>query len=52
MRKIRWDKEAVIQLCNAISYIREDSPQNAEKVKQEILEKIDDLINFPEKHTL
>lgn len=48
---IRWDKQAVIQLNKAISYIRKDSPQNADKVKKEILYKIADLVQAPEKHT-
>ena len=51
MRKIKWDKNAAIQFRKAIAYIRENSPQNAEKVKQEILSKIEDLLPAPEKHT-
>lgn len=50
--KISWDKQAVIQLSKAIGFIRKDSPQNAEKVKKEILQKIDDLLKFPEKYPL
>lgn len=44
MRKIKWDKNAAIQFRKAIGYIRENSAQNAEKVKQEILSKIEDLL--------
>ncbi len=44
MRKIKWDKQAAIQLSKVISFIRKDSFQNANKVKQEILEKIDELL--------
>lgn len=51
MRKIKWDKNAAIQFRKAIAYIREDSPQNADKVKHEILSKIEDLLPAPEKHT-
>jgi plasmid stabilization system protein ParE len=51
MGKIKWDKNAAIQFRKAISYIREDSPQNAEKVKREILSKIEYLLSAPEKHT-
>ncbi|MCF3110509.1 type II toxin-antitoxin system RelE/ParE family toxin [Niabella sp. CC-SYL272] len=39
-RKITWTKSAVRQLNEAIAYIRHDSPQNAEKVKERILEKV------------
>ena len=42
-RRISWDKQATIQLKKAIQYIREDSPQNADKVKGQILSKINDL---------
>jgi plasmid stabilization system protein ParE len=50
MRKISWDKQATVQLSKAISYIRKDSPQNADKVKKEILEKISELPEAPEIH--
>jgi len=39
-RKITWDKLALQYFREAIRYIREDSPQNADKVKKEVLEKI------------
>lgn len=52
MRKIRWDKQAAIQLSKAMSFIRRDSFQNANKVKQEILEKVDELLQSPEKHQI
>jgi len=52
MRKITWDKQAVIQLSKAIGFIRQDSPQNADNVKREILEKIEDLRKTPEKYSL
>lgn len=48
MRKISWDKQATIQLSKAISFVREDSPQNADKIKKEILGRIDKLVNAPE----
>ncbi len=48
MRKISWDKQATIQLSKAISFVREDSPQNADKIKKEILGRIDNLVNAPE----
>ena len=50
-RRISWDKQATIQLKKAIQYIREDSPQNADKVKSGILKKINELSLWPENHT-
>lgn len=38
-RKVSWDKQAINYFRDAIKYIREDSPQNADKVKKEILGK-------------
>ncbi len=49
-RKIRWDKPALIYFSEAIRYIRKDSPQNAEKVKEQILAKISELSVRPEIH--
>ncbi|MCR6718702.1 MAG: type II toxin-antitoxin system RelE/ParE family toxin [Chitinophagaceae bacterium] len=49
-RKIRWDKPALIYFSEAIRYIRKDSAQNAEKVKQEILARISELSVRPENH--
>lgn len=50
MRKISWDKQAAIQLSKAIGYIRKDSPQNADKVKKDILYKIALLVANAERH--
>jgi len=47
-RKITWSKSALKQFEAAINYIAEDSIQNAEKVRKEILEKIEKLISYPE----
>jgi len=47
-RKITWSKSALKQFEAAINYIAEDSIQNAEKVRKEILEKIERLIAHPE----
>jgi len=33
LRKVTWDKQAIIYFRESIKYIRKDSPQNAEKVK-------------------
>jgi plasmid stabilization system protein ParE len=50
-RKITWSKSALKQFEAAINYIAEDSIQNAEKVRKEILEKIERLISYPETHS-
>jgi plasmid stabilization system protein ParE len=44
-RKITWTKRATHQFNIAIQYIREDSEQNAEKMKEKILYKINELAN-------
>lgn len=49
-REIRWDKQAAIYFSESISYIRKDSPKNADKVKREILKKISELPLQPEVH--
>jgi plasmid stabilization system protein ParE len=49
-RKITWDKLALHYFRNAIRYIRKDSPQNADKVKMEVLKKISELSIYPEIH--
>ena len=38
VKKITWTKSAILQLNKSIEFIREESPQNAEKVKGTILE--------------
>lgn len=47
---IRWKQKAVNQFAEAIKYIEEDSPLNAEKFEKEILKKIDNLILQPERY--
>ena len=42
-RKITWTKRATRQFNDAIEYIRKDSDQNADKVKEKLLDKIDEL---------
>src|ERR1700761_9245363 len=49
-RRITWDKQALYYFREAIRYIRKDSPQHAEKVKEEILKKISELSEHPEIH--
>ncbi|WP_238386440.1 type II toxin-antitoxin system RelE/ParE family toxin [Chitinophaga rupis] len=47
-RNIVWGKVAFQQFNAAIEYISEDSVQNAEKVRAEILERIGRLSGHPE----
>jgi len=42
-RVIIWDKPAINYLRDALSYIRKDSPQNADKIKADIFEAIGKL---------
>jgi plasmid stabilization system protein ParE len=50
-RKISWDRQAINYFREAIRYIRKDSPQNADKVKKELLKKIGELSKQPEIHS-
>ena len=49
-RTIKWDKDAVVYFGDAIRYIRKDSDVNADKVKNEIFQKIRELSIRPEIH--
>ncbi len=49
---IKWNRAALNQLIKAIEYIQEDSLQNAEKVKDEILSEIRVLTTHPENFLL
>lgn len=42
-RKVTWSKQAAVEFRTAIKYIRQDSEQNADKVKERILNKINAL---------
>lgn len=42
-RKVTWTKRAIRQFNAAIEYIRQESDQNADKVKEKILDKINQL---------
>lgn len=42
-RKVTWTKRATLQFNAAIKYIRRDSEQNADNVKEKILVKINEL---------
>lgn len=47
-RKISWDKEAALYLSRSIRHIRKESPQNADKIRQETIQRIGDLSRNPE----
>jgi len=47
---IKWNKRALKQFDQAIEYIEEDSPRNADKVKKDILSRISKLANHPQSH--
>ena len=49
-RKIIWSFKAKESLDNIYKYIKNDSLQNAKKVKRKIVEVVDDLLVFPEKY--
>jgi len=51
-RRISWDVQALKQFNKAILYIAEESIQNAEKVRIEIIEQIEILVAHPEKYPL
>lgn len=42
-RKITWTKTALRQFNSGMEYIRKNSPQNADEVKEKILEKVNAL---------
>ena len=49
-RLIKWDKEPLTAFRAAIAYIRKKSLQNSEKVKEQILSKIEEAASRPEVH--
>lgn len=48
---IKWNKKAIQQFDTAITFIEKESISGAEKVKKEILAKIDALMKNPEQYT-
>lgn len=50
-KKIIWLSKAKEDLKQIIHYIKQDSPQNAAKVKAEVLQKITDLLTYPERYS-
>lgn len=47
-KKILWNKRAISQFDKAIDYISNDSVQNAEKIRVDILEQVKKISNYPE----
>jgi plasmid stabilization system protein ParE len=49
-RRIDWDRQALRQFNKAILYIAEESVQNAENVRADLVEKIEALVPNPERY--
>ncbi len=49
-KKVAWDEQAKASLREACNYIKGDSPQQAERVRKEILEATKRLSDHPEMH--
>lgn len=49
-RKIVWLLAAKNELRHIIKYIKNDSPQNAKKVKKEVLQQISSLLKYSENY--
>lgn len=47
-RKIHWDEQAIKYFSKSIAYIRKDSPQNAEKIRDELIKQVNALAQKPE----
>lgn len=47
-----WSPKAQVQLQKAFKYIQKDSPQNAEKVRTEIIALSENLVKHPERFPL
>ena len=47
-----WNNHAIKFFRQALNRIKEDSPQNAEMVKEGIAKAVDSLANHPERHPL
>ena len=46
-KRVVWDEEARTYFKRAIAYIKKDSPQNADKIKKEILASTKTLVEEP-----
>ena len=49
-RRIRWDRQVVAHFNKVITYIRQESPLSADKVKQELITRVNELSERPEIH--
>ena len=47
MRRVRWTTEAADQLAAAVRRIQEDNPTAARNVAQTVLDRIEQLLDFP-----
>ena len=52
VRKIVWDKEAILQMEKVYEYLKERSLQSANKVRKSIKEKVQSLSEYPEIYPL
>ena len=50
LKKIVWDERAVAQFEKICNYIVEQSPQNADNLKSEIIHTLEKIPANPEKH--
>lgn len=48
--RIKWNKKALRQFDDAVAYINAHSPTHAEKVKTDLLNRVDQLIKYPERY--
>jgi plasmid stabilization system protein ParE len=51
-RRLEWSRQAIRQFNKVLLFIAEDSIQNAEKVRTDVLEYIDAMVPHPERHPL
>jgi plasmid stabilization system protein ParE len=49
-RRIQWDQQSLHLFNDAVKYIKLKSPQNAAKVKDDVLAKVRELADRPEVH--
>ncbi len=51
-RKVMWPRISRQQLQQAYTHIKQDSPQNAEKVRTAIIQSTKALVDFPHRYTI
>jgi addiction module RelE/StbE family toxin len=47
VRRIRWTTEAADQFEAAVNYIQQDNPDAAQKIAQMVIDRIEQLAEFP-----